>query len=285
LGVADSLLAILHLCDSLFPVGAFAYSDGLEAAITLTDQTSETSGSDPGVRLLPHAARPGVSAVAVDGGARGARGQTWGPDPEVSPGAQARCRPDTAIEFLRGWLDATLEESIGRADGPAVWAAWRAVHDDDWAGIAALDQDAAALRPSLAARKSTRALGLRLLTTWSALHPEPRLARALAHARAGRIGPALPVAFAVACASAGVGRHESVEAFAYTRLAGATSAAMRLLPIGQTGAHGLLARALDRVPATVDAIARRDAVPESFAPMSDIAAMSQQYLHSRLFRS
>jgi len=60
---------------------------------------------------------------------------------------------------------------------------------------------------------------------------------------------------------------------------------MRLLPIGQAGAHGLLARALARVPAVVDGIARRDAPPESFAPALDIAAMSQQYLHSRLFRS
>ena len=26
------LLALLHLCDSLFPIGGFGYSDGLEAA-------------------------------------------------------------------------------------------------------------------------------------------------------------------------------------------------------------------------------------------------------------
>ena len=28
------LLALLHLCDSLFPIGGFGYSDGLEAATT-----------------------------------------------------------------------------------------------------------------------------------------------------------------------------------------------------------------------------------------------------------
>jgi len=245
LAVADSLLAILHLCDSLFPLGAFAYSDGLEAAVR---ERGQTPGSDPG-------------------------GQT--------PSGSS----DAAIDFLLGWLDVTLDEAIGRADGPAVWAAWRAVEDDDWPAIAALGREVVALRPSLAARKSSRALGLRLLTAWSALHPEPRLAHALGDVRAGRIAPALPVAFAIACASTGIGRRQSVEAFAYTRLAAATSAAMRLLPIGQTAAHGLLARALQRVPATVDAMARRDARPESFTPMLDIAAMSQQYLHSRLFRS
>src|ERR1700756_2865880 len=30
--MARPLLALLHLCDSLFPIGGFGYSDGLEAA-------------------------------------------------------------------------------------------------------------------------------------------------------------------------------------------------------------------------------------------------------------
>jgi len=39
------------------------------------------------------------------------------------------------------------------------------------------------------------------------------------------------------------------------------------------------------VPAVVDGIIERDGRLESFAPALDIAAMTQQYLHSRLFRS
>jgi len=57
------------------------------------------------------------------------------------------------------------------------------------------------------------------------------------------------------------------------------------LAIGQGDAHAILARALERVPAVVEAIAGGSATLESFAPAMDIAAMSQQYLHSRLFRS
>jgi len=59
---------------------------------------------------------------------------------------------------------------------------------------------------------------------------------------------------------------------------------MRLMPIGQTDAHGQLANVLRRVPAVVDAMAGRTTI-ESFAPTMDIALMSQQHLHSRLFRS
>src|SRR5437773_2193032 len=32
--MTDNLVVLLHLCDSLFPIGSFAHSDGLEAATT-----------------------------------------------------------------------------------------------------------------------------------------------------------------------------------------------------------------------------------------------------------
>ena len=225
-------LRLLHLCDSLFPLGGFAYSDGLEAA---------TSG--------------GSVAIAAD---------------------------------LGGWLDVCLDETIGRLEGPGVWLAWLAFRDGDWVSIVVLDEELTALRPSASARRSSRAMGLRLLTTWQALHPDGRLEHAIALARGGRLGPVLSVAFAGACACAGIERRRSVESFAYTRLAATISAAMRLMPIGQAGAHALLARATGRVPAIVDAIVSREGAGvrlEAFSPAMDLAAMSQQYLHSRLFRS
>jgi urease accessory protein len=226
-------IALLHLCDSLFPVGAFAYSDGLEAATA-----------------------SGQVATADD---------------------------------LRAWITTCRDESIGRTDGPAVWQAWAAFRNADWSALVALDQELTALRPSASVRRSSRAIGLRLLTTWQALHPDERIEQALALARGAShpraFGPALPIAFAGACACSGVARRRAVEAFAYTRLAATVSAAMRLMPIGQTEAHAILARALDGVPEVVADIARRDGGVESFALAADIAAMTQQYVHSRLFRS
>src|SRR5712672_1039631 len=176
-----NVLHLLHLCDSLFPLGGFAYSDGLEAA---------TSG--------------GTIATAAD---------------------------------LGQWIDVCLDDTIGRMEGPGVWRAWPAFRDADWETVAALDEELTALRPSANARRSSRAMGLRLLTTWHALHPDPRLERIAGLAKRGAIGPVLPVAFAAVCAGSGVARRASVEAFAYTRLAATVSAAMRLMPIGQTDAH------------------------------------------------
>src|SRR5262245_24571801 len=182
-------------------------------------------------------------------------------------------------------MGVVLDESIGRLEAPAVWRGWMMIRDREWEALTALDQEMTALRPAASARRSSRAMGLRLLTTWHALHPDPRLDHALTLAGRGAIAPALPIAFAAACACADVDRRDAVEAFAYTRLAATISAAMRLLPVGQPDAHGLRVRALARVPAIIDSIAARDPDPESFTPAMDIAAMSQQYLHSRLFRS
>ena len=228
-------LELLHLCDSLFPIGAFAYSDGLEAAAAVT------------VRLRPDTTSDTTSASASG-------------------------------DVLSDWINVVLDESIGRLEGPAVWQAWLAVVDGDWRAVAALDEELTAIRPSSAARSASRAMGHRLLTTWRALHPDDRLAHVPPSS-------ALPIAFAAACACGGVDRRESVEAYAYTRLAATASAAMRLLPIGQTDAHRLLAAALRDLPRVVDRIVAGGGRMESFCPALDIATMTQQYLHSRLFRS
>jgi urease accessory protein len=218
----------LHLCDSLFPVGGFGYSDGLEAATAA-----------------------GLAQSPAD---------------------------------LHAWLDVCLDEAVGRMDGPVALQAWSAFDRQDWEALYQIDEEITALRPAAATRRSSRAMGFRLVTTWSTLYPDRRLEHLLYLARLERLGPALPVAFCCACASAGVEMREAVMAFAYTRLASTTSAALRLMPLGQTDAHTQLAAVLKRVPAVVDAMTTH-AGPASFAPAMDMAAMAQQYLHSRLFRS
>jgi urease accessory protein len=222
------LVALLHLCDSLFPIGAFGYSEGLEAAAS--------SG---------HIRTPGD---------------------------------------LGEWLDVCLAQSIGGADGPAVLRAWAAFNRGDWPTLAVLDAETHALRPSSGARRSSRAMGLRLVTTWSTLYPAGALGELLARAHGPEAGPTLPVAFGCVCASVGVDQRDAAAAFAYTRLASTISAAMRVMSIGQTDAHAQLAAVLRRLPTAVDEMIGRGDL-ESFTPAMDIALMSQPYLHSRLFRT
>jgi urease accessory protein UreF len=317
---------LLHLCDSLFPIGGFGFSDGLEAAAAV--RLKPDTPYDPAV--LEAAAMVRLKPDTTnDRDGRGDRGSRTADHPGHERGSFTSAGDvptrDEAVSMLRDWLDVCLTEALGRAEGPAVWRGWRAFLDNDVAALTAIDEEVIAIRPAGATRRATRAMGLRLVTTWQALYPDPRIERLLGVARrqpttgrsnlapslaaacassgvAGRgelsvrgerqrdvghglLVPSLPVAFAVACASSGVGRRESVEAFVYTRLASTISAAMRLMPIGQTDAHAVLARTLDDARAVVDGIeAGRDSI-ECFTPAMDIAMMSQQYLHSRLFRS
>jgi urease accessory protein len=221
------LISLLHLCDSLFPTGAFAHSDGLEAA-------------------------------TVDGTVR-----------------------DAAT--LRAWMEACLEQTLERCEGPAMLSAWHAFAERRSTALHTLDADVHALRPSSTARRASRAMGTRLLKTWQHLYPEAGLAR-LVDADPPMLAT-LPIAFGIVSASAGIDPDAALTGFIYTRLAGIVSSAMRLMPIGQHEAHGALACILERVPGIVERLAAAAHEPRSFAPALDLAVMRQQYVHSRLFVS
>jgi urease accessory protein len=225
----NALLSLLHLCDSLFPIGSFAYSDGLESA-----------------------AANGLVAGVTD---------------------------------LGEWLDLCLDEGFGRSDGPAMAIVWSAVERVDWDAVVTIDEEVTALRASSTTRMANRSMGRRLLKAWQGLHPDVRLEPMGALVLAERLGPTLPVAFAAVSHCGGIAVRDALAGYAYTRLAATISAAMRLLAIGQSDAHHLLSRALARVPSTIEDLLERKAQPESFTPALDIAQMTQQYVHARLFRS
>jgi urease accessory protein len=222
----SGLLPLLHVCDSLFPIGSFSHSDGLESATA-----------------------SGRVASAGD---------------------------------LRQWISACLREALGRAEAPALRIAWESFLDSRWEEIRRIDEEMHAMRPSSTGRAASRAMGLRLLKTWQQMRPHANLALLL---EGDEPALTLPVAFGIVCAASGIELRPALEGFVYTRLAATISSAMRLISIGQHEAHAVLADALALVPSVVDAVVERRAEPAQFAPALDLAAMSQQYVHSRLFRS
>ena len=218
-------LSLLHLCDSLFPLGSFAHSDGLE---TVVSSGAVVSGSD-----------------------------------------------------LRSWLEATLVVTLTDAEGPAVRDAHAAASAGDVAALAVIDDEMDTLRGSASGRSASRAMGTRLLGTWQHIRPSALVQGAIE----ARTRYTFPVAFGVVCAAPGASVEDALESYCYARLAAAVSAAMRLMSIGQHEAHGLLAEVLEAVPARVLRIVSSREPSRSFAPVMEVAAMSHQYVHSRLFRS
>jgi urease accessory protein len=245
------LLALLHLCDSLFPTGSFAHSDGLETATSAgLVSTAADLREWMDVCLDENLGRFEAHAVWL---ALTARMQSdWRKLQEL----------DAEVTALR---PSSTARAASRAMGTRLLKTWREIRAE-----AADTPDA----PELLVRRSSIANpvseGGKLGPTYCD-------------------GPfSLPVAFGIVCATIGVEPRAAVEAFVYTRLASIASSAMRLMPIGQREAHAVLAAALARVPGVVDAIALRCERGHSlgaFAPALDLAAMGQQHVRSRLFLS
>jgi urease accessory protein len=124
-------------------------------------------------------------------------------------------------------------------------------------------------------------MGTRLVRTWLHIYADAALSEVLERQHT----VTLPAAFGVVSACSGVTQVDAVCGYAYTRLAAAVSAAMRLMPLGQHDAHAQLAAVLARVPETAAAVVEGRSPLTSFAPAIDIAQMRHQYEHSRLFRS
>jgi urease accessory protein len=225
--MTPSILArTLQLMDSLFPVGAFAYSDGLESAA--------------------------LNGIVGDGAS------------------------------LSAWLDHYINNVFVPCDGLALLKSARARERGEWAAIRSLDEELTALRPAASIRGSGRVIRKRLLTTYVSIQRDPEFAmsiRTLPHCNA-------PVAYGLVLSHCGLECPDALVAFGYARLAGMTSAGLRLLSVGQQQGQVVLTKAIERLPWASARILESEAEPlRSFTPLLDIQQMNHQYIYSRLFRS
>ncbi len=209
---ADALLTLLTWFSPAFPVGTFAYSHGLEAAVregTVTDADGVT---------------------------------VW---------------IETLLRSGSGWNDLVLL-SLGSRGGDL---------PDDLCDLAA------ALSGSMERRAETLALGdafARAVRPWA------------------EIDPCLPYPIAVAHAAgqAGFRRSDVLTAYAHGFASSLLSAAVRLVPLGQSDATAVLRR-LEPVLAEVAGLAVDAGLDDlgSNSLLSEIASMRHETLATRLFRS
>ncbi len=226
---SNRILQLLQLSDGLFPIGAFAFSDGLETAV----QREEVVDADD----------------------------------------------------VRVWLEHYVDAVFGDSEGPALVQAMGAF-PIDWQRLERVDRELTALRSSSETRASSRLLGLRLLKTCVALYPGRDLEGLLERIKSGRCHGNVAVVHGAVFRVLRIGEREALLAFAYSRLSGAASAALRLASVGQQEMQQVLTDALARVPEVVDDILERPAQRlTSFVPMLDVCQMEHRHLYSRLFRS
>jgi urease accessory protein len=192
----------------------------------------------------------------------------------------------TSLATLAAWLDGVLRHGAGRSDAILLAHAHRALAAGDLDAFAEAAELAAALQPTGERRLEAIAQGEAFLkavrATWP--HPEVDANARLLEARA--IPATYPIATASAAAAHGLSLGATIAAYLQAFAANLASAAVRLVPLGQTdgqravaGAHAtVLAVAGEAEQAHLDDIG-------GAALRADIASARHETQYTRLFRS
>jgi urease accessory protein len=187
---------------------------------------------------------------------------------------------ENAIQ-LTDWVGELLRHASGWSDAVLFVHAWRAAHAGDVARVIEIAALAEALTPSRERHLETMAQGEAFVKA-SAAWPDA-LSATLAERRE-RL--AYPVAVAVKAAGHDIALGDALGAYLHGFAANLVSAAVRLVPLGQS--DGLKAQAALE-PVILDVAARaaqaglEDLGGSGFA--SDIASMKHETQYTRLFRS
>lgn len=187
------------------------------------------------------------------------------------------------LASLVDWLSVVLRQGSGLADATFCAHAHRATAAGDGQALAEVAELALAFQPSRERRLETTAQGNAFMMATEAAWP----AASLTLVRRSWPGAvAYPVAVGAATAAHAIEEIVALHAFLHAVAANLVSAAVRLVPLGQTDGQRALA-ALEPVVAETVAVARLTALDDigGHALRSDLASMRHETQYTRLFRS
>ncbi len=187
---------------------------------------------------------------------------------------------------LFAWVAAMLRTGPGRVDADLFRDAYAAARDGNEDDLAAVAEQADAMRGTRELALESAAQGAAFLQAVRAAWPEPRLdALAALLSTLGR-KPAYAVAVGVTAAVHGVPLREALTAFLHAVAANLVSAGLRLIPLGQTDGQRVTARLEPVVVAAADTSLRRPGEDiGAAAPMVDWTSMQHETQYTRLFRT
>jgi urease accessory protein len=182
------------------------------------------------------------------------------------------------------WLHSVLRDGTGRVDGALFAAAWRAADAKNWATLDAIAERAAAWRGTSEMALESRQQGGSFLAITRTAWPHPDL-NATHERLAGEI--ALPVAVALAAALHGIALETALGGYLHAFTANLVSAAVRVVPLGQSDGQAALAALEGTVRQTAKAAIAVNDLDEvgTAAPLLDWCSMRHETQYTRLFRS
>lgn len=185
------------------------------------------------------------------------------------------------------WIDGVLRQGTGRLDAGLFALAWRAVDAGNDPELLEIAELAAALRGTAELRLESAQQGKSFLLAAETGWPSDRIAGLVAALAAAEIEASLPVSVAMAAAAHGLALEPSLAAYLQGFAANLVSAAVRLVPLGQSDGLRLVAALETATQIAVSsglAIASRDDLGAA-SPMIDWCSMRHETQYTRLFRS
>jgi urease accessory protein len=184
------------------------------------------------------------------------------------------------------WLEGVLAFGAGRIDADFLRESWMAVHERDDARLIRAVEWAAAMRGSAELALEGAQQGTSFLSTIAAAWPAPGLDHWVALvARSGR-APTHAIAVGIAASAHGLALRPTVIAYLHGFAANLVSAALRLIPLGQTDGQKCIAALGPAVLAAAEsALLRPFDEIGSASPIVDLASMAHETQEVRLFRS
>jgi urease accessory protein len=188
---------------------------------------------------------------------------------------------------LEDWIRTGLAHEFGPVGGMLLRQAWEAVQAGNSAALLEALAEARALVATTEFALETTAQGTAFFSTLrKASDAFPKLA--WAETLVGISPGPLPYSFAVgvALAAAGIPLDPGLTAYFQAMIGNLVSAAMRLLPIGQTAGQRVIARLEEAVVAAAQgAMCRDPGDVGTAAPMMELSSISHETQYTRLFRS
>lgn len=187
---------------------------------------------------------------------------------------------------LQELLQVQLRYNLAYSDMLICAQAIQCHHYDDRAGLIWLDELLTAAKIAQEAREASIKVGRRLLRSVLPLVADPMLQYYEAEIKVGRCAGHQAIASGLTYAALRFQPLASLMVYAYNFVAGQVSAAVRLMPLGQTQAQWViqgLQPAMQQAAETALSSNLEDF--QSFVPAADIRAMQHAYLQGRLFIS
>jgi urease accessory protein len=190
------------------------------------------------------------------------------------------------LATLVAWLDGVVRHGAGRSDMILLAHAWRAVVGGDAAALASVAELAAALQPTRERRLESLAQGEAFLKAVRQTWPGEAVETVAATLAAAGLPAALTVAVGAVSAAHGLALPATLASAMTAFVANLSSAAVRLVPLGQTDGQRAVA-ALMPVVIAVAAEAETATLDDigGAALRADIASARYETQYTRLFRS